>query len=134
LLQVYDRMINSASQVTLVVLTLVLLVAFSALAGLDLVRARVLTRGSVRLDRLLAGRVLAAAGRKASATTVVIGPRVLRACESGSRLEDPNVLGMSGLVSLLTVGAAGRGGESFLAASGMSTGRGEKSAGNFPRG
>jgi ATP-binding cassette, subfamily C, bacterial len=60
MLQVYDRVINSASQVTLVMLTLVLLVAFSALAGLDLVRARVLTRGSVRLDRLLAGRVLAA--------------------------------------------------------------------------
>src|SRR5262249_41666187 len=31
-----------------------------ALAGLDVVRARVLTRASIRLDRLLAGRVLAA--------------------------------------------------------------------------
>ena len=60
MLQVYDRVINSASHVTLVMLTLMLLVAFSALAGLDLVRARILTRGSVRLDRLLAGRVLAA--------------------------------------------------------------------------
>src|SRR5262245_51190292 len=60
MLQVYDRVINSASHVTLLMLTIVLLVAFSALAGLDLVRARVLTRASIRLDRLLAGRVLAA--------------------------------------------------------------------------
>jgi ATP-binding cassette subfamily C protein len=60
MLQVYDRVINSASQITLLMLTIVLLVAFSALAGLDLVRARVLTRASIRLDRLLAGRVLTA--------------------------------------------------------------------------
>src|SRR5262245_47309855 len=60
MLQVYDRVINSASHVTLLMLTIVLLVAFSALAGLDVVRARVLTRASIRLDRLLAGRVLAA--------------------------------------------------------------------------
>ena len=60
MLQVYDRVITSASEVTLVMLTIVLLVAFSALAGLDLVRAQILTRASVRLDRLLAGRVLAA--------------------------------------------------------------------------
>ena len=63
MLQVYDRVISSASQVTLVMLTIVLLVAFVALAGLDVVRARVLTRASVRLDRLLAGRVLAATMR-----------------------------------------------------------------------
>jgi PrtD family type I secretion system ABC transporter len=60
MLQVYDRVINSASHVTLLMLTIVLLVAFSALAGLDVVRARVLTRASIRLDRLLAGRVLTA--------------------------------------------------------------------------
>ena len=60
MLQVYDRVISSASHVTLVMLTLALLLAFIALAGLDFVRARILTRASVRLDRLLAGRVLAA--------------------------------------------------------------------------
>jgi ATP-binding cassette subfamily C protein len=60
MLQIYDRVIASASQVTLVMLTLVLLVAFVALTGLDVVRARILTRASVRLDRLLAGRVIAA--------------------------------------------------------------------------
>src|SRR5215207_3943166 len=60
MLQVYDRVISSASHVTLVMLTLALLMAFIALAGLDTVRARVLTRASIRLDRLLAGRVVAA--------------------------------------------------------------------------
>jgi PrtD family type I secretion system ABC transporter len=60
MLQIYDRVIASASQPTLVMLTLVLMAALVALAGLDVVRARVLTRASVRLDRLLAGRVLAA--------------------------------------------------------------------------
>jgi ATP-binding cassette, subfamily C, bacterial len=60
MLQVYDRVISSASEVTLVMLTLALLMALLALAGLDAVRARVLTRASVRLDRLLADRVMCA--------------------------------------------------------------------------
>jgi len=60
MLQVYDRVISSASEVTLVMLTLALLMALLALAGLDAVRARVLTRASIRLDRLLAGRIIGA--------------------------------------------------------------------------
>jgi ATP-binding cassette, subfamily C, type I secretion system permease/ATPase len=60
MLQVYDRVISSSSVVTLVMLTIVLLIAFMALAGLDVVRSRVLTRASIRLDRLLAGRVVTA--------------------------------------------------------------------------
>ena len=59
MLQVYDRVISSASEVTLVMLTLVLLLALVALASLDSVRARVLTRAGIRLDRLLADRVVA---------------------------------------------------------------------------
>src|SRR5262245_25268279 len=60
MLQVYDRVITSASQVTLVMLTLALLLALLALAGLDVVRALTLTRASIRLDRLMAGRVMSA--------------------------------------------------------------------------
>jgi len=60
MLQVYDRVISSASEVTLVMLTIALLMALLALSGLDAVRARVLTRVSIRLDRLLAGRVMTA--------------------------------------------------------------------------
>jgi len=60
MLQVYDRVISSASEVTLVMLTIALLLAFIALAGLDAVRARVLTRASIRLDQMIAGRVMTA--------------------------------------------------------------------------
>ncbi|TIM64080.1 MAG: type I secretion system permease/ATPase, partial [Mesorhizobium sp.] len=38
MLQIYDRVVTSGSETTLVMLTLVLLAAFLALAGLDLVR------------------------------------------------------------------------------------------------
>lgn len=60
MLQVYDRVISSASTVTLAMLTLVLLVALLALSSLDVIRARVLTRASARLDRILSARVVAA--------------------------------------------------------------------------
>lgn len=60
MLQVYDRVISSASEVTLVMLTIALLLAFMALAGLDAVRARVLTRASIRLDNKIAARVMTA--------------------------------------------------------------------------
>ncbi|RWI93540.1 type I secretion system permease/ATPase [Mesorhizobium sp.] len=60
MLQIYDRVVTSGSETTLGMLTLVLLAAFLALAGLDLVRAAILTRASARLDRLLSARILAA--------------------------------------------------------------------------
>jgi PrtD family type I secretion system ABC transporter len=60
MLQVYDRVISSSSEVTLVMLTIALLLAFMALAGLDAVRARVLTRASIRLDQRIAARVMTA--------------------------------------------------------------------------
>src|SRR5215472_16536401 len=66
MLQVYDRVISSSSEITLVMLTIALLLAFFALAGLDTVRSRVLTRASVRLDRMKAGRVLTAILNNAS--------------------------------------------------------------------
>jgi PrtD family type I secretion system ABC transporter len=60
MMQVYDRVIPSSSVVTLVMLTLVLLMSLAALGALDCVRAMVLTRASMRLDRLLGTRVVAA--------------------------------------------------------------------------
>ncbi|MGY8637441.1 type I secretion system permease/ATPase [Bradyrhizobium sp. 14AA] len=60
MLQVYDRVISSASEITLLMLTIALLLAFVALAGLDAVRARVLTRASIRLDQKIASRVMTA--------------------------------------------------------------------------
>ncbi|MEO6394932.1 MAG: type I secretion system permease/ATPase [Devosia sp.] len=63
MLQVYNRVVSSGSQVTLVLLTAILLSAFAALAALDGVRARILSRMGVKLDRLLADKVLSAAFR-----------------------------------------------------------------------
>src|SRR5262249_19386305 len=60
MLQVYDGVVPSGSQITLLMLTLALVMAFVALAGLDAARARVLTRMSVRLDRRLAPRIMTA--------------------------------------------------------------------------
>lgn len=60
MLQVYDRVISSASEITLLMLTMALLLGYGALAGLDAVRARVLTRASVRLDHQIAPRVMTA--------------------------------------------------------------------------
>lgn len=60
MLQVYDRVISSSSEITLVMLTVALLLTLAALAGLDAVRARVLTRTSIRLDRNIASRVMTA--------------------------------------------------------------------------
>ncbi len=60
MLQVYDRVVPSSSETTLVMLTLALLMAYFALAGLDAMRARVLTRASVTLDRKIAAAVVAA--------------------------------------------------------------------------
>ena len=60
MIQVYDRVVTSGSVTTLAMLTVALLIAFAALAGLDIVRARVLTRAGIRLERLLAARVVTA--------------------------------------------------------------------------
>src|SRR5690242_1659615 len=60
MLQVYDRVISSASEITLVMLTIALLLAFATLAGLDTVRARVLTRTSLCLDYHIAPAVMGA--------------------------------------------------------------------------
>jgi ATP-binding cassette, subfamily C, bacterial len=60
MLQVYDRVIQSTSKITLVMLTIALLIALAALAGLDLMRGRILARAGLRLDQRLAQRVVAA--------------------------------------------------------------------------
>jgi ATP-binding cassette, subfamily C, bacterial len=64
MLQVYDRVISSGSVSTLVMLTAALLMAFIALASLDIVRARILARIGLRLDRMLASRIVAATVEK----------------------------------------------------------------------
>lgn len=66
MLQVYDRVISSASELTLLMLTLALLLAYLTLSSLDTVRARILTRAGIRLDGLIASRVMAATFERSS--------------------------------------------------------------------
>ncbi len=57
MMQVYDRVLSSNSEATLAMLTLLVLVAFSTLAALDGLRARILARSATRFDKQLAGRI-----------------------------------------------------------------------------
>ncbi len=54
MMQVYDRVLSSNSEATLLMLTVLVLVAFSTLAGLDCLRTRILARSATRLDKLFA--------------------------------------------------------------------------------
>src|SRR5437868_2010056 len=65
MLQVYDRVLSSSSVPTLLMLTLALVIALLAMALLDNVRARILIRVGIRLDRLLGRRVMSARVREA---------------------------------------------------------------------
>jgi PrtD family type I secretion system ABC transporter len=69
MLQVYNRVVNSGSEITLILLTAILLAAFAALALLDMVRTRILSRMGVRLDRLLSEKVFAASFRMTPGAT-----------------------------------------------------------------
>jgi PrtD family type I secretion system ABC transporter len=68
LLQVYDRVVNSGSVPTLLMLTLALLLALAAMAGLDFARGGILIRAGLRLDRILSQRVMAAMMRQANSS------------------------------------------------------------------
>jgi PrtD family type I secretion system ABC transporter len=59
MLQVFDRVVSSRSVETLVMLLVLTLLALLAMAYLDAVRARLLARAAIRLERLLGPRVLA---------------------------------------------------------------------------
>src|SRR5258708_3271905 len=58
MLQVYDRVVSSGSEITLVMLSVLLVFAYLALVGLDIVRARILTRANVRLDQRISPLIL----------------------------------------------------------------------------
>lgn len=60
MLQVYDRVVPTQGQTTLLFMTLVLAFAVATLAMLDLVRTRLLVRASARLDRKLSPQVISA--------------------------------------------------------------------------
>jgi ATP-binding cassette subfamily C exporter for protease/lipase len=61
MLQVYDRVLQSRNEITLAMLTLLMLGAYALMAGLELVRSFVLVRVGARFDMTLNKRVYSAA-------------------------------------------------------------------------
>ncbi|NEV61104.1 type I secretion system permease/ATPase [Thiorhodococcus minor] len=60
MLQVYDRVLASRSESTLLMLTIVVVGLFVVMGSLEVLRARILVRVSARLDMLLNGRLFGA--------------------------------------------------------------------------
>src|SRR3569833_3229088 len=58
MLQVYDRVVPTGGKATLFFITLGLAIALMTLSSLDMIRNRLLIRASLRLDALLAPRIL----------------------------------------------------------------------------
>ncbi len=63
MLQVYDRVVPSSSTMTLIMLTLVLLLSYLALTGLDAVRARVHPRSLLLVHAAVGSGQSSRAGR-----------------------------------------------------------------------
>jgi ATP-binding cassette subfamily C protein EexD len=68
MLQVYDRVLTSGSQPTLLMLTLIVLLLLGALGALEWVRTQILVRVSQRIDALLSDRLFELSFRQALAT------------------------------------------------------------------
>ncbi|WP_048307581.1 type I secretion system permease/ATPase [Halomonas sp. PR-M31] len=64
MLQVYDRVITSRSEATLLMLTLVVVFLFAVMGGLELVRSRILIRVGNRLDTSISQRLYTAMFRR----------------------------------------------------------------------
>lgn len=58
MMQVYDRVVPTNGVMTLVFITIVVGIAIATLSALDAVRSRLMTRASLRLDRLLVEQIL----------------------------------------------------------------------------
>ena len=61
LMQVYDRVLSSHSNETLLLLTLIAVGAFGVMAFLEMLRSRLVLAGGQSLDRMISGKVLAEA-------------------------------------------------------------------------
>lgn len=68
MMQVYDRVVPTAGITTLVLLSVVAVLALASLAALDWLRTRILIRAGLQLDRDLAGAVLTRVGQAGGRT------------------------------------------------------------------
>ena len=65
MLQLYDRVVTSGSEATLVMLTLMMVLLMATMGGLEWVRSQMMVRVSVRLEKLLNKRVFGLAFKQA---------------------------------------------------------------------
>lgn len=82
MLQIYDRVLQTGGLVTLAWCSLILLFALAALAALDALRARLLNRMSLRLERILGRRVLGAISARPEIANSPQGRQALRSFDS----------------------------------------------------
>ncbi len=78
MLQVYDRVIPTGGKTTLLFITLVLIFALGTLALLDSVRMRLLSRASVRLDRVMSGAIIEATLKRPEISSQRLAKQALR--------------------------------------------------------
>ncbi|MDV3253569.1 type I secretion system permease/ATPase [Devosia sp. BK] len=78
LMQIYNRVLVSENVTTLILLTLILVCALLTMGALDALRAQLLVRAGMRLDRSLAGRVFDALVRKSARLGFSKGSQTLR--------------------------------------------------------
>ncbi|MDO9223638.1 MAG: type I secretion system permease/ATPase [Caulobacter sp.] len=86
MLQVYDRVVPTGGLMTLAFITLVVAFALLTLAALDALRARLLVRASLRLDKMLAGPLLEKLMARTAPGAPILGMRefdILRQAISG---------------------------------------------------
>ncbi len=95
MLQVYDRVVPTQGGTTLLFLTLVLVFGLATLSILDAVRARLLVRASVRLDRVLSHAVLDATLIRPGTGAQRLSKQVLREFDIFRQaLSGPAILGV----------------------------------------
>ncbi len=78
MLQVYDRVLASGSQSTLVALTILAIGMIAVMAGLEIVRSRILVRVGTRLDEQLSGQVFQATFERSLAAARIDRGQALR--------------------------------------------------------
>lgn len=78
MLQVYDRVLSSRSELTLLVLSLIALFLFAIMAFAEWSRSRVLVRAGIRMDEVLAARVFRASFDAHLAHPVAMPGRAMR--------------------------------------------------------
>lgn len=96
MMQVYDRVLPTAGLLTLVFLSIVLVMSLAVMAALDALRARVLARASLRVERIASAAVISRSmALRRAGNPVVPGVRELDTLRGG--LSSPAAIGLADL-------------------------------------